>query len=75
MPLGTQEAATLATGRAHKGGRHLCDPKEVRTKATCEGEKDERMDFRGHVETRRQEGLHATGNEGGGKDSEAETSN
>ena len=33
------------------------------------------MDFRGHVETCQQEGLRATGDEGAGKDLEAEPRN
>ena len=75
VPNGAQEAATPATGQVHKGGQHLCVPKEGCTKATCKGEKDERMDFQGHVETREQEGLCVTGDEGAGKYLEAEPSN
>ena len=48
---------------------------EGRTKATREGTKSERVDLRGNVETRRQEGLRATGDESADEDSEAEPIN
>ena len=44
-----KEAAAPATDQAHDGERDLCGPTEVRTKATCEGTQNKRVDFRGNV--------------------------
>ena len=75
IPLGTQTADPPSTGRTHAGGRHLRGPAEGRAEATREGEEEERMDFVGHVETRRREVLRAKEDKGPVKDSEADPSN
>ena len=75
IPHGEQAADPPSTGRTHVGGRYLRGPTEGRAEATCEGEKEELMDFGGHVETRRQESLRATEDKVPDEDSEAEPSN
>ena len=69
------ETAAPATDQAHEGGRDLCGPTEVRTKATCEGTQNKRVDFRGNVKTPRRESLCATGDKSVGEDLEADPRN
>ena len=75
IPHGLQATAPLTTFRPHAGVRDLRSPTEGRAEATCKGEEEERVDFGGHVETRRQESLHTTKDKGPDMDSEAELIN
>ena len=75
IPHRAQEAIPPTTVRTHTGGRDIRGPTEGRAEATYKGEGEERMDFGGHVETRRRESLRATEDKGPVEDSEAEPSN
>ena len=75
IPHGAQATAPPNTVRPHAGGRDLRGPTEVRSKTTCKGEEEERVDIGGHVETRRRESLRATKDKGPDTDLEADPSN